>query len=104
MDLFKKKSINNDHGDSATYFNKVLASNNSATSAFSTRKTLLLMVEDLVNLVSRCKDATALNTAKTHIGTAITVLHSLPCSTTALPIKLKIPPNSNNETVEILFN
>ena len=39
MDLYKKKSINNDHGDSATYFNKVLASNNNATSAFSTRKT-----------------------------------------------------------------
>ncbi len=26
------------------------------------------------------------------------MLHSLPCSTTALPIKRKIPPNSNNET------
>ncbi len=46
MDFCKKKEYNNDHGDSATYLNKVLASNNNATSAFSIRKTLLLMVED----------------------------------------------------------
>ena len=56
------------------------------------------MIDKHSALVAHCKDVTKLNVAKPHIQTATTVVKSLPSNKVTIPIKRKIPPNSNNET------
>lgn len=79
------------------YFSRVLTPGKNHTDVLNAKTKLNSLETQLHGLITNCEDIDALNTARTHVQAAITMLKALPNVQKRLPVKRKIAPNSNNE-------
>ena len=99
-------STTNTHCD-YEYYSQILSQRDQTSDKLkSTKDGLNTKLLQLQTLVNHCDQLGTLNTVKTHIQAAITVIKALttPHPRNILPIKRKIAPNANNITQPTFFS
>ena len=88
------------------YYSKILGHGNQTADILQlTKQSLNTKILQLQTLVEQCDQVETLNTVRTHLQAAITVIKALrhPHASNILPIARKIAPNTNNETQPSFF-